>query len=80
MKINKNFAISESGFAFNGSTGDTFLLNEVALFIIQKIQQGASKEEIINSIVDQFDVTLLTAEKDFLDFLNQLKMFEVIEE
>ncbi len=80
MKLNKNLALSESGFAFNGSTGDTFLLNETALFIIQKIKENFSTEEILNSLVQSFDVPPLIAEKDLIEFINQLKSYQLLEE
>lgn len=80
MKLNKNLAISESGFAFNGSTGDSFLLNETATFIISKIKSDFSKEEILDAILKEFDVNPITAEKDLIDFLNQLKTFDLLED
>lgn len=80
MKLNKNLALSESGFAFNGSTGDTFLLNETALFIIQKIKENFSIEEILNSLVQTFDVSSIIAEKDLIEFINHLKSFQLLEE
>ncbi|MCX8056792.1 MAG: PqqD family protein [Ignavibacteria bacterium] len=80
MKLNKNLALSESGFAFNGSTGDSFILNETALFILSKIKSNLSKEEILNSLIEEYDVNPITAEKDLLDFFNQLKIFDLLED
>lgn len=80
MKLNKNLALSDSGFAFNGSTGDSFLLNETALFILSKIKSNLSKEDIIKAITEEFDVSPTTAEKDFLDFVNQLRIYDLLEE
>lgn len=80
MKLNKNLALSESGFAFNGSTGDTFLLNETALFIIQKIKEQLPTDKILQSIIDSYDVPPIIAEKDFIEFINQLKSYQLIEE
>lgn len=80
MKLNKNLAISESGFAFNGSTGDSFLLNETATFIISKIKSNLSREEILDALIKEFNVNPITAEKDLIDFLNQLKTFDLLED
>ncbi len=80
MKLNKNLAISESGFAFNGSTGDSFLLNETATFIISKIKSNLSREEILDALIKEFDVSPITAEKDLIDFLNQLRTFDLLED
>ncbi len=80
MKLNKNLAISESGFAFNGTTGDTFFLNETALFIIQKLKQNLSQEEILEALINEYNVIQLNAERDLLDFLNQLRIHDLIED
>lgn len=80
MNLNKNLALSESGFAFNGSTGDSFILNETALFILSKIKLNHSKNEILQFLTDEYEVNQIVAEKDLLDFLNQLKIFGLLED
>ncbi len=80
MKLNKNLAISESGFAFNGSTGDTFILNETAGFILSKIKENLPKEKILEALISEFEVNPIVAEKDFLDFLSQLRIFDLLED
>jgi hypothetical protein len=80
MKLNKNLALSESGFAFNGSTGDTFLLNETAIFLVQKIKDGFSFEQLLNSLLEHYDVNPIEVEKDLLDFLKQLRLFNLLED
>ena len=44
MQINKNIAISDSGFVFNPSTGDSFSTNQVGLEIIRLLKENKSKE------------------------------------
>jgi|YNPBryunderm2012_1023409.scaffolds.fasta_scaffold39747_1 hypothetical protein len=80
MKITKNLALSESGFAFNGSTGDSFILNETATFILQKIKEGLSEKEILDLILKEYEVNSIQAEKDLHDFITQLKIFNLLEE
>ncbi len=80
MKLIKNLALSESGFAFNGSNGDSFILNETALFILSKIKLNLSRDQIIQALIDEYDVNEITAEKDLIDFINQLKSFELLED
>lgn len=80
MKVNKNLALSESGFAFNGSTGDSFLLNEPATYILQKIKEGLSEKEILNLLLNEYEVTPIQAEKDLHDFITQLKIFNLLED
>ncbi|MGB9664339.1 MAG: PqqD family protein [Ignavibacteria bacterium] len=80
MKISKNLALSESGFAFNGSTGDSFILNETASFILQKIKEGLSEQEILNLLLNEYEVNPMQAEKDLHDFITQLKIFNLLED
>ncbi len=79
MKLQKNLALSESGFAFHSSTGDTFILNDSANFILHLIQTGKNEDEILNSMIDEFEVEKNTAEKDLKDFISQIKNFNLIE-
>lgn len=80
MNLNKNLAISESGFAFNGSTGDSFILNQSAIFILSKIKSNLSLDEILKALLEEYDVNPGTAEKDLIDFLNQLKTLDLLED
>lgn len=79
MKLQKNLALSESGFAFHSSTGDTFLLNDSANFILHLIQSEKNEDEVLESIVDIFEVEKNTAEKDLKDFLSQVRNFNLVE-
>jgi PqqD family protein of HPr-rel-A system len=79
MKLQKNLALSESGFAFHSSTGDTFLLNETANLIMHLIQSEKNEDEIVKLLVEDFDVEKNSAEKDLKDFLTQVKNFNLIE-
>lgn len=79
MKLQKNLALSESGFAFHSSTGDTFLLNDTANFILHLIQSEKNEDEVLESIVDIFEVEKNTAEKDLKDFLFQVRNFNLVE-
>ncbi|MBU2446857.1 MAG: PqqD family protein [Bacteroidetes bacterium] len=79
MKLQKNLALSESGFAFHSSTGDTFLLNDSANFILHLIQSEKNEDEVLESIVDTFEVEKNTAEKDLKDFLSQVRNFNLVE-
>lgn len=79
MKLQKNLALSESGFAFHSSTGDTFLLNDSANFILHLIQSEKNEDEVLESIIDIFEVEKNTAEKDLKDFLSQVRNFNLVE-
>lgn len=78
--IPENIAISESGFLFQPSTGETFTLNQVGKEILNLIRSKKSEEEIVNLIADNYDIDIATAHKDFADFVNQLKQYSILKE
>jgi hypothetical protein len=80
MKIKKNIAISESGFIFNPTTGDSFSTNPIGFEIIHLLKEEKSKEEIKESILNRYAVDESTFEKDFYDFSNLLQNSLIAEE
>ena len=79
MKVNRNLAISENGFVFNPTTGDSFSVNELGALIIREIKSGKSKIEIIETISLEFDAEKSTIEKDFEEYLNILSNHQLVE-
>ncbi len=49
------------------------LLNRTAEFIWHKLENEVSQEEIVESIIDKFEVSRQTASEKVNEFLNQLK-------
>ncbi len=79
MNIRKNIAISENGFIFNPLTGDSFSVNHTGLFVLQKLKEGESEEDILKALQDEFELDTYTAEKDFNDFVSMLKSYQLLE-
>lgn len=73
MKINKNIAISESGFIFNPSTGDSFSTNPIGAEIIQMMKDDKKVSDIIKTISSKYNVEGPAFEKDLEDFYAQLR-------
>lgn len=61
--------VGETALRFNGM----ICLNEVSAHIWKGLQEETSKEEILNSILQEFDVSMEEALTDLEDFLHQLK-------
>ncbi len=80
MNINKNIAISESGFLFNPSTGDSFSTNPIGKEIITLIKEEHSLEQIVKQIHLKYAVDQDTFEKDLADFLYILKINHILKE
>ena len=79
MQVNKNIAISDSGFIFNPSSGDSFSSNAIGLEIINYLKAEKSTEEIIKSISEKYSVESSTLEKDVQDFLQMLSTYQLIQ-
>jgi hypothetical protein len=80
MKIKKNVAISESGFIFNPTTGDSFSTNPIGLEIIRMLKEEKSKDEIRKSILSKYITDESTFEKDYYDFVMMLQTNQVADD
>lgn len=75
MDLNKikNLALSETGFVFDPATGNTFTLNESAIFILKLMKTGRDQKQIAESLAAEFEVTPSQALEDVSDAFLQLK-------
>ncbi len=79
-EIPGNIAVSESGFAFFPSTGETFNFNELGADIYKKLRDDADIDQLISQLTDEFDADRSIIEKDFYDFISELKKFGLLKE
>ena len=79
MKLKKNIATSESGFVFNPSSGDSFSLNTIGAEILLQMKESKSSEEIKRDILNRYDVDKSLLERDWDDFMTQLKDNNLLE-
>lgn len=78
MNINKNIAISETGFVFNPLTGDSFSTNKIGQEILRKLQSKTDETSLVEHLTEIFAVDKATAEKDLSDFLLILKSYQIL--
>ena len=78
--VPSNIAISESGFLFLPTTGETFTLNQIGSRILTELKSGKQVNSIIENFTAEYDVDQKTFEKDLSDFINQLKNYRLVEE
>lgn len=78
MKIEKNIAISDTGFVFDPSTGDSYSLNPVGAEILQHLKNEKSLKEITTILLEKYDVEEPELEKDIIDFVMSLEQFHLI--
>jgi hypothetical protein len=79
MKIKRNIALSDSGFVFDPSTGDSFSTNPIGLEIIKMLKEGKSAEEIKTYIVKTYMTDEPAFEKDYYDFVNMIGKLKLTE-
>lgn len=79
-KLSTSLAMSENGFLFLPTTGETFTVNEMGKLILKYLQEEKDQQSIIDAIAAEFDVDADDVHRDFLDFLSQLKQFQLVME
>jgi hypothetical protein len=79
MKIGKNLALSDSGFVFNPSNGDSFSANPIGMEIIKMLKEGNTLSAIRASLLQQYEVDEPTVDRDCQDFVSTLSKFKLTE-
>lgn len=79
MKLKKNIALSESGFLFDPSTGESFNLNKTGQYIVKKLSEGKSEVQIMEFVMKDYDVDEYTYQRYLDDFTQMLSQFNLIE-
>jgi hypothetical protein len=79
MKINKNIAISDTGFVFNPVNGESFSINPIGIEIINMMKEDKSFDDIMKSMLTKYTVEEATIEKDYFDFIGILKHHNLID-
>jgi len=80
MRLKKNIALSESGFVFDPSTGDSYTLNDQAMEIVRLLSSGLDLESITDHILENYEIDRVSFEKYFFDFAGMLKHYRLIDE
>ena len=79
MNINKNVAVSDSGFVFNPTTGESFSANPIGTEIIEMLKQGKTQEEIKDNILKNYNTEQDIVDKDVFEFYELLKQFSLLD-
>ncbi len=79
MNINKNIAVSDSGFVFNSTTGESFSVNPIGVEIIELLKQDLTIEQINNNLLEKYNADIVTIDKDVNDFISLLEQYSLID-
>jgi hypothetical protein len=80
MIIRANIALSENGFVFNPTTGDSFTMNKTGKEVLVLIKEGKNISQIADLLGDKYDVDRITLERYLEDFVNELASNNLLEE
>ncbi len=80
MRLKRNIAISESGFLFDPTGGESYSLNEQGLEIINLLKEKKTNEEIAAFMTDSYEIGPDDFEKYYFDFLGMLKQYQLLED
>lgn len=80
MLIKENIALSENGFVFNPSTGDSFTLNNTGKEVLILIREGKNINQIAGLMSEKYDVDRISLERYLDDFMNELNANNLVEE
>ncbi|AMR33630.1 hypothetical protein A0256_20450 [Mucilaginibacter sp. PAMC 26640] len=79
MKLKTNIATSKNGFVFNPATGDSFTSNAIAAAILAMMKTGKTADDIKLEILNLYDVEDNTLDRDWEDWMLQLKDANLLE-
>ncbi|GAB2568697.1 PqqD family protein [Spirosoma areae] len=79
MKLKKSVAISENGFVFNASRGDSFSTNPAGTQILDWLRDGKTDKDMMGLLLEKYEIDEATCEKDLYDFINMLKQQNLVE-
>lgn len=66
-------ALSDNGFVFDPVTGNSYTVNGSGLAILRRLQHETDLGSIVASLREEFNVDELDAERDVIEFANQLR-------
>jgi len=69
----QRLAISDEGFIFDPETGNSFTTNKVGLWIMGRLKEDRTVSQIFEDMVEQFDTDREEAQRDLMDFMEQLR-------
>ncbi len=77
IRLNKNIAISDTGYVFDPSIGESYTLNPIGLEIVELLKANKTDSEIKANILNRYDVDEATFERYYIDFIGMLKNYQL---
>jgi hypothetical protein len=71
-------AINNEGFIFDPMSGGCYTVNTSGLLILKALQAQKPEETIAQEMLARFDEAPQVIEKDILDFLDHLRIYQLL--
>jgi PqqD family protein of HPr-rel-A system len=71
--------LNERGIAFDPSSGEMYRLIGPAYALVRRLQHGATKDELLQHLLEEYEVDETTARRDldaFYDMLEKMKLWK----
>ena len=78
MRTIDQLVLDENNIAFNPVVGNSYQLNDIAKEILVALRHHKSKEEIIEVLSEQYDVSKEDLFIDVSDFMSKLKIYGLL--
>ena len=75
MSILSQLVCNENDMAFHPVTGSSYKINAIAKEIITLLQEGKTKNQIVETLVKEYDVDRNTLFIDVSDFIKKLQVY-----
>jgi len=79
MELRKNLAISDTGFVFDATSGESYSLNPIGLEILTYLKNGLKDEEIKEKMFTFEDIDETSFDLVYFDFIRTLQHFDLFE-
>lgn len=80
MRIKKNIAVSETGFVFDPTSGESYSINREGQEIMDLLKKEKNPEQISDIMCEEYKIDPASFEKYFYDFIGMLRQFQLIDE
>jgi len=78
MRTIDQLVLDENNIAFNPVVGNSYQLNDIAKEILVALRHHKSKEEIIETLAQEYDVSKEELFIDVSDFMSKLKIYGLL--
>ena len=76
----QQLALSDDGFVFDPTNGQSFTVSDTGLFILKGLKQGNTSDQIAREMAETYDVDCDEARQDTMDFIMLLKSHRLLQE